>query len=829
MKSPFINNDNTFYTSSDFAFALTYLAKNNKDEVNINDLTKIIRRFRIYLKFDNELLNKYLINANYTELKKEEINKLLDFIKLSEDFDFIINYEVFLHGINWNDETNELAFAMCLDQLYYYTDNRTFNSYESTFKYIFRDNSDFSFYKKNKKLEDEIEKINFDYYKEHVSDYFLDNNLLDVFEMMGIETFSDMCKINKNILYIIFSRNIDEYLDFFNTLAKRKKDNVADLLSLVEKIKECSFKKTKLKIIFYKRYGIGCERETLEQLGNAFGLTRERIRQQEKKTVDYIKTYFRKKFIYILHEAIKKQKIKKDFLDMNEVKSFIDNDELSDLLRALIEILCEDIKYDKKFDVLYYTQKENTMFDNVLSIMPYYVKVDELKDYKGIQFKLITDSWYYRKVKDLGFVKSTIGIRDLYRMIVDELYPNGFKIDDRFVSEVNNALNEKYGIELKSDRVLHALVNKDNYCLIDRGTFISRKLIAPIPEILKEKIMYYLSQYELSTIYYSTIYSVFEKELNEIGVLNKYCLKGLIDIELPEEYTPHKDYILLTGNSKTAIDSINEVISKMDGLIDMGYLHSIFPGVKDYTFVNQFYQRDDILRVSIGNQFVKIDYSKINPTFENVLRSELKNLFDSLQYPVVTSSKLFSRIKIFYPNLLDNNYHIDNQFALFSYLEKRIHKYFYKRPFISREKPDDLNGVSIISNYVDSLDYFNSKVVDSFRSKMHLKNYSSYLDFMIEKSDKFIQIDESNCIKKEKLRISNNEIIKIQNDLDYYINSFGPVDSRRFINFDGFPYVGYNWTKYLLVGIVRGFLNEQYIIEYTSSNNTRTEFIIRRA
>ena len=81
-------------------------------------------------------------------------------------------------------------------------------------------------------------------------------------------------------------------------------------------------------------------------------------------------------------------------------------------------------------------------------------------------------------------------------------------------------------------------------------------------------------------------------------------------------------------------------------------------------------------------------------------------------------------------------------------------------------------------------------------------------------------------IKKEKINLDNSRIEKIVYELDFYLNSFGPIDSRHFVNFDSFPYVGYKWSKYLLVGIIRGFLNDKYVIEYTDVVNTKTAWRI---
>ena len=111
---------------------------------------------------------------------------------------------------------------------------------------------------------------------------------------------------------------------------------------------------------------------------------------------------------------------------------------------------------------------------------------------------------------------------------------------------------------------------------------------------------------------------------------------------------------------------------------------------------------------------------------------------------------------------------------------------------------------------------------------MHLRYIDSYLDFLISNSELFVQINIDTAVKKDLLMINENILTKIENDLNYYINSFGPIDSRKYNDYSNLPRLRTGWNKYLLVGIIRTFLNDKYIIEYTDSMYNMTDFIIRR-
>ena len=99
---------------------------------------------------------------------------------------------------------------------------------------------------------------------------------------------------------------------------------------------------------------------------------------------------------------------------------------------------------------------------------------------------------------------------------------------------------------------------------------------------------------------------------------------------------------------------------------------------------------------------------------------------------------------------------------------------------------------------------------------------------MIDKSDDYIQVDVDRCVKKEKLNLDEYKLEQIKKELNYHINSFGPIKTSEYRNFSRFPILNYEWNKYLLVGIIRGYFDDLFEIEYTDNMSTKTDYIIRR-
>ena len=824
-----MSNAIQFEYTPDFYLAICLLTKYNRREVDLKDILETLKFLGIKYKYNESNFKEYLNKISNIHLSIGETKTIKKLYDVLNDYNRgIIDQDNYLHRKTWiNDEQVVLAYH--IDLLYKNYNKSSFNSFEATLKYIFRDNNNFEYNMDYERLINSIANINKDYYDACLSDYIRDNTLLDAIEMMEIETCSDLMMLNKEILYILFSRNIEEYTEIFEKLKSRNKENVKELLSLVVKMKEITSTNKSRDVIFRKRFGICCEEETLESIASNFGITRERVRQQEKKTLDHLNESYKKVFNRVLEETIDNQRIKDDYLSYNDVNEFIGDIEISEFLRVFIELLSDHILYDNKLSIFYYKEKKDTIISSRLNILPLYVSKGDLNELEDIDQGIVTHTRFYKELGNGGFLKSEVQKKDLYSMVIDELFPNGFKMDDVSMDKVIDLVSERFGIEPISHRALYGIIERCDYCHIDKGTIINRKFIAPLPEDLKNGILYYISQCDIEALYYHVVYEKFKKELNEQGIDNRYYLKGLIDLELPDEYKPQRDYISLGKNSTTGRKAINDIISSITGKIDIDFLKGIFPGISDSTFALILTQRNDVLRDNYGNSFTRVNYSEVDQQLDVTIKEEMENLFNKLDYPILTSSKIYSRMKIYHADLLDKVSFLNNHYIFFSYLEKRFNSYFYRRPYISKSQSTELSVNAIISNYVDSLDYFNNSIIDSFCTKMHLRKLYSYLDFIVEKSDKFVQVDIKNCIKKEKLSLDNKRLGEIKYEIDFYINSFGVIDTRTYNNFNGYPYLGYKWSKYLLAGIVRSYFGEQYTIEYTDTSYIQTDFIIRRA
>ena len=111
---------------------------------------------------------------------------------------------------------------------------------------------------------------------------------------------------------------------------------------------------------------------------------------------------------------------------------------------------------------------------------------------------------------------------------------------------------------------------------------------------------------------------------------------------------------------------------------------------------------------------------------------------------------------------------------------------------------------------------------------MNIRGLYSYLSFMEDMSDEYVQYNIETMIKKDKFDISTNELVQIDNLLKLMIERFNKIDTTTFSGYMMLPKLKYHWNKYLLVGIIRSYFPNEYEIENTSNFYDQTDFIIRR-
>lgn len=651
----------------------------------------------------------------------------------------------------------------------------------------------------------------------------LENDLtINLFETFDLKTFSDLLEYKIEIISLLLIKDIEKISCFCKYIYKIKNNEFLRFLKhLDDKIYNIKWRQ-----VLYTRYDMNGIKHTLEEIGFKLNLTRERIRQILKKCSTIISKQKEDllKFFCVIYEFNKNDfgLLENKFL-LNYNVSEVELDGLyKKNLIAIIFAFLEDneieditqIHFSKEYQSFYYKNLEE-LYEKSLNDFDDIILKSDLNDYNDFEQKIILEEY---KENDILYYKKRLKKSKMYCDIADELYPEGFKAySEDVVKSVNIKFNEIYGTDIFIDeRTFSSYVEREKYCLIDRGTYINfNRVIMPDEELIN-KIKNYII--EKKSVYYTSILERFKKEFNSINVNNWYFVKGLVDATLADSFEKNKSNISINDTTLKANELIKKYINDFTGIFTIPDIIKEFPGVKDYLLLSIISEMNNIIMLS-NNKFFNINNVKLENEDIEFFQNNIKYLMDSLKVNTISARKLYSRIKILNPKILSKFYFIKDDFSFFSLL-KYIFKnnYSCNRPFISIDKNTRPDTKQVILDFVSEFDNITIKEVYKFTDKMNMRKLSK-IEIMDLLKNNYVQYDREDFIKKELLDIRKYDLSEIQKVLLHYIKDFGNIKLDKFNYYTNFPKLNKRWNKYLLIGIVNTFMNDVFELINVGENS----------
>lgn len=646
---------------------------------------------------------------------------------------------------------------------------------------------------------------------------------LHVLGKKNLETFNDIKDINVDLLILLVLEEIEKFSCFCETYFSIY--NEIEFIN--EKIKEHFWKANEI-IVFEKRYSINGINQTLEEISNQLGITRERVRQISNNIVQKIKKE-KEIMIKIIFTLLTVYKNESNLLELEVLKKYLGETNVKYYLALLLDkdISSETLlNYNENYRVIYHDScLEQALVEKTL-LMDYIIFFKDIENYSIFERQIIKNKY---KRKNNYYIKTNVNKSIIYCNIIDELFPDGCKIHDvETIRMINEKYFEIYGIDEKIDsRILETYVNRENYCMIDRGTFLNKKFVPIIDDEFIAVISDYI--YDYNSVYYSQIFENFRSRFYEYNITNWYYVKGIINIFLGDEFVSKKAYIQIANSELTPIQEISKFVKEQNSFFSFDKIKENFPGVKNNIIYNILYSIDDLILLS-KERFVLFNKIVIEPEDRNLIKENVEYLFRSLNSKIISTKKLHSRMKILYSSFFEKYNFIIDDYSLFSLLKNLFKdEYYFYRPFIGKEKINSNSSKGVIINYL--MDYEKIKISDILRyiKKMNIRHLSIDEIFEIT-SDYFVQIDKETLVKKELLFINKYEIEAIDKFIKRFIYNNDKCYISNIRSYINLPNLKYTWNKYFLLGIIRSYLKNEYsIIETNRSNNyLNIEFEIRR-
>lgn len=764
-----------------------------------------------------------------------ELKKNLDFISLDTESKLCLKISEQISSDTF-DFDKTLSNVLKLD----YKNNINNIDYYLSLMYYIKKNYHIIIYK----IESSIKNIDNFYNNLELSEIISNNNIIKILSLNNVITIIDLLKYLPEKILSIFSINIDE---LFNLLKSIEVDHEKVLQDIV--YNSYSQLTEHALLVFKNRFNYYSNdlNLTLEQIGNKLGVTRERIRQIEAKTIE--KLLLQMPLIKNILKCIYIKLADKDeqFIDADRLYSYLEkiisknkyNNEVEkisvieifEMLLFFMEMGNSNIKYNRKLKVIYNSDMINVdeIINQVVERLGNLLMPQEVNRMNSFELKILNSE--YKEFKNGIYLKRGIMPKEVYSKIIEKNFKNGYRIGSHEDYDIfKKKCIEEYGIneEIPSMHALQGMLERCNYVLIDKGKYIPSDLSPSIDNELIDEIINYIIDNE-PTVFYRSIFEKYKDKLQKIGINNHYFLKGCLDKYLPEEFTTKRDYIMVGDLKVSPTELIINYIRSFGNEFELINLQNKFPGVKDYVFYNHLYNEiNNGLIWTSYKTFIYYKYLNISDETVILLRKFIDNQFELMKTDVISSRKIYAKLNLTNKELLEKLHLTHGQFTLFSLIKYLYPDLYYSRPLISTKVMEQKGSYALIKNHAQKFDKFNHNTILDYVSKMNIGGLYSYLEFMEDMSDEYVQINIDTMIRKDKFGITKEQLNQLNQILNLILDKFGELDTSFFKGYQMLPKMPYPWNKHLLIGIIRSYLDEKYEIENKNNMYNITDFVIRR-
>ena len=604
--------------------------------------------------------------------------------------------------------------------------------------------------------------------------------------------------------------NEDELINFVDGL------NV-DLRDFAKKITATLFKGDREFEIIRRR----AQRKTLEEVGKNFGLTRERVRQIEKKTLKKF-CYHRakaKKIFYFLHAITDGKYI----LTLDDVKKFLDelDAEIIYFLLAKTDFNNEIFKYDKeKKAFVFHDGNDKSDFDdfellkNLPDIMDEKIfneAVETLAYEKNCSLELIKTklSTFYNHNGKI-FHRGNLTLTFKLGYILKERFPNGYKIaDETFYSRFMRYLKEIFDEEtLPTQRNVDAIIGKIGV-LCERGKYIHPDFLNVSPEIM-ERVKNFIDNSERTAIFYKEIFESLKNIFVNTQITNYYFLQGAIKLhKLP--YILRKDYLTKSDEIDMGKEFDNFVAER--GEVSAQEIKENFISFKDFNIAFLVGRCPEIIRVGDG---ILIHATHLNLQAEDF--EPIKNFLRKNCSTPVNSRVLFDLFFERFADFMTRN-EIQNHNKLFGILQYMFRDEFnFSRPYISTADLKDISNKKFLLQLLESMEEIEIEDLVGICEENGI-NYVTKTYLIDNLRPDFIRVDEFTLRRPESIGITDEIISAVVENIQSAVERNGGWQAvQTFEDYEWLPQLEISWNSFLLESVASLADNALYKIKIPSTS-----------
>ena len=570
------------------------------------------------------------------------------------------------------------------------------------------------------------------------------------------------------------------------------------------------------------------KRQTLEDIGIKYNVSRERIRQIEKKAINKMRSSKNNKYRTLLIKQLKLLSSHKSYITIHELEEM----GLGKNMVSFLEKVTGDIIYDCDFRACFFNRASKNKLEKCLEELPNEFTKNDLQEYcilivdetkgaftKDEIYKIITEK--YRLYGEY-ITKNKITLKVVLSILMQKYFPNGMDLyDEENIQKLREkAIEEFDGFELaENSKAIRARLQ--SLCiLVGRGIWkydTEQKLIS---DELGDEIIEYITDYKSPVVPIQAVLNRFINKFNEIGISNKYSLHGQLKKALPDKFSINRDYVFKNGN--ISFHEIVEAFIKQSAMpVTKRDIQENFPGITDIV-IQQVAAATRVM--NMNGYYVHLDNLNISDNEANGLREAVDaELGDNLIYHANTIftnirarlSGLFNRIGV-------------THYLQFYYLLHEIYptNYAYNRPFIARAGVEIVSGEAQVINRILQEEECSIATIRGYAKEVGTI-IDRYIEFVDRNNDSFVFKNRDCVIATSALGLEEADF----SELDKILSEFMGEEQYRllsdFYNFRELPDLTCNWNTWLLYSIVRKY-SRRFKLALTSNVLTDAKPILVR-
>lgn len=564
-------------------------------------------------------------------------------------------------------------------------------------------------------------------------------------------------------------------------------------------------------------------KKSLDEIGMMLGVSRERVRQIERKAIIKLRSFF-------LAQMFDPIMICYAFRDGDEILYY---DEIKDLFGEAAKYIWLYIN-DIQKGVFYYFSKDinaivinkNSMVGNnekqlkkrvqdVILMLPSIIHISQLNEVIELLSKEKDVSEEIIKKHIISsyncfgkfYSKKSISVVFMCEYTLKNRFPNGYKTGDEYEEKrFKDYLIEYFGDRAKSItyRAIDAKVC-DIGVLCERGKYIHPDFLQ-VDKVIIDLINDYIEKSNRSVLTYGELFEAMSEQLAETQISNRYLLQGALK-KYGCNYFTGRDFVRKTQNV-SFVDELDAFVEKR-GIVHKEEIFAAFTSLNESSLVQVVARSSTVFNIDNG-YYIHASQFDIQPNDYIVIREYLANACEEIP---VNIRSVYDTISNQFPDFMYRN-DFGNRNKLFAALNYMFREEFsFSRPYIAKLGINDITNKSVILQHISEYDSIEIGELIDICEENSIR-YVSISALFQQLAPEYIRVDSHKLVKCELTGITD-EIIKnsveIVND---FLEANDYVVGSKINDFLWFPQIELDWNTFLLESlmILSGKMNIVYLV-----------------